>query len=210
MVAIQTTMTEIDIVVGQAPTLTVEGCGEALRTQTVTQWLSAPVRTVDVTIAQTSTVGAKTSFYQTTQVVSATCHYNQGQAQPQEQKPDKPPAIVNQPKPSSCGNSCRPWYSSNGWGWSYGGKGSGGGTGRGGSSGGGSGPGRGGGGSGSGGGSSGGDSGGNRGGSGSGGGSRGGGSGGSSGNGSGGGSTGAKGNGGGGSGGGSGGGNRGK
>ncbi|KAK3326200.1 hypothetical protein B0H66DRAFT_617092 [Apodospora peruviana] len=171
-VTIRTTVTQTSLVVGRAPTFTDHNCaggGPARSTQTETQWLPAPVTTIPVTIADTTTAGALTSYYQTTVAVSAACHYTQTPTPP---KADKPPPTPAQPKPSGCGNSCRPWYSSSGWGWS-----SGGGSRGGGSSGGGS---RGGGGGSSGGGSqgggSGGSGGGSRGGGGSGGGSSGGGS----------------------------------
>ncbi|KAK4210043.1 hypothetical protein QBC37DRAFT_442974 [Rhypophila decipiens] len=155
-VTIQTTLTETDTTYADAPTITDHACGDALRTQTLTRWLPAPVTTIEVTIAQTSTIGTQTSYYATTQTVVAVCRYPQGQAQPKP-KPDNSP-VVGQPKPSTCGDGCRPWFGSGGWGWSNsngngnggGGRGGGGGSGSGGSGSSGSGSGRGGGGSGSG------------------------------------------------------------
>ncbi|KAM7203054.1 hypothetical protein V8F33_002402 [Rhypophila sp. PSN 637] len=115
-VTIQTTLTETDTTYADAPTITDHACSEALRTQTLTRWLPAPVTTIEVTIAQTSTIGTHTSYYATTQTVVAVCRYPQGQAQPKP-KPDNSP-VVGQPKPSTCGDGCRPWFGSGGWGWS--------------------------------------------------------------------------------------------
>ncbi len=99
---------ETDTVIGQAETYVYE-CEVA--TQTVVEYRDGPTTTIWTTIERFRTNGALTSYYQTTMVLGAYCHW------PTPPAVDRPPPYT--PPPPQCVDGCRPWWSDGGWTWTY-------------------------------------------------------------------------------------------
>ena len=92
----------------EAPETYVEECD--VPTQTIYQYRGGPTTTIWRTIERFRTNGALTSYYQTTQVLGAYCHW------PAAPTVDRPPPYT--PPPPQC-EGCRPWWTSGGWTWTW-------------------------------------------------------------------------------------------